>query len=288
LLTRWTALGTFLPIDRNHAAMGTRDREPWVDGPEHEAIRKKFIEERYRLLPYIYTSMEETSRTGIPLMRLMLLEYPDDPRMTLREAEGQYMFGNSLLVAPKVKEFVDGYDMLVPEGTWFDYWTGQRVELKEQDNKEMKGKLRLNPKLDEIPVFVRAGSIIPRQPLVQNTSETPNGPFELRVYPGPNCRGSIYADDGSSFGYKRGDFYRGQLSCETSGNSLKIAIAAGEGKYVPWWKSYSVVVVDSPKAPSSVAVNGRAIRDFHYDAKGKSVTFQVPFSRQASEAVVQY
>jgi len=288
LLTRWTALGTFLPIDRNHAAMGTRDREPWVDGPEHEAIRKKFIEERYRLLPYIYTSMEETSRTGIPLMRLMLLEYPDDPRMTLREAEGQYMFGNSLLVAPKVKEFVDGYDMLVPEGTWFDYWTGQRVELKEQDNKEMKGKLRLNPKLDEIPVFVRAGSIIPRQPLVQNTSETPNGPFELRVYPGPNCRGSIYADDGSSFGYKRGDFYRGQLSCESSGNSLKIAIAAGEGKYVPWWKSYSVVVVDSPKAPSSVAVNGRAIRDFHYDAKGKSVTFQVPFSRQASEAVVQY
>jgi alpha-glucosidase len=288
LLTRWTALGTFLPIDRNHAAMGTRDREPWVDGPEHEAIRKKFIEERYRLLPYIYTSMEETSRTGIPLMRLMLLEYPDDPRMTLREAEGQYMFGNSLLVAPKVKEFVDGYDMLVPEGAWFDYWTGQRVELKGQDNKEMKGKLRLNPKLDEIPVFVRAGSIIPRQPLVQNTSETPNGPFELWVYPGPNCRGSIYADDGSSFGYQRGDFYRGQLSCESSGNSLKIVIAAGEGKYVPWWKSYSVVVVDSPKAPSSVAVNGRAIRDFHYDAKGKSVTFQVPFSRQASEAVVQY
>ena len=178
--------------------------------------------------------------------------------------------------------------MLVPEGTWFDYWTGQRVELKGQDNKEMKGKLRLNPKLDEIPVFVRAGSIIPRQPLVQNTSETPNGPLELRVYPGPNCRGSIYADDGSSFGYKRGDFYRGQLSCDSSGNSLKIAIAAGEGKYVPWWMSYSVVVVDSPKAPSSVTVNGKAIRDFHYDAKGKSVTFQVPFSRQASEAVVQY
>ena len=75
--------------------------------------------------------------------------------------------------------------MLVPEGTWFDYWTGQRVELKEQDNKEMKGKLHLNPKLDEIPVFVRAGSIIPRQPLVQNTSETPNGPFELRGIQGP-------------------------------------------------------------------------------------------------------
>ena len=132
LLTRWTALGTFLPIDRNHAAKGTRDREPWVDGPEHEAIRKKFIEERYRLLPYIYTSMEETSRTGVPLMRPMFLDFPDDPRMTLREAEEQYMFGNDLLVAPKVKDFVDGYDMLLPKGTWYDYWTGKPVAQSER------------------------------------------------------------------------------------------------------------------------------------------------------------
>jgi len=288
LLTRWTALGTFLPIDRNHAAKGTRDREPWVDGPEHEAIRKKFIEERYRLLPYIYTSMEETSRTGVPLMRLMVLDYPDDPRMTGREAEGQYMFGNNLLVAPKVKEFVDGYDMLVPEGVWFDYWTGQRVALTNQDNPEMKGKLHLNPKLDEIPVFVRAGSIIPRQPLVQNTSEKPKGPLELRVYPGPKCMDYIYSDDGSSFGYKRGEYYRAQLSCESSGNSVKVAIAAGEGKYIPWWTSYNMVVADAPKAPASVAVGGQPVSNFHYDAKSKSVSVTVPFSQAPNEVVIQY
>jgi alpha-glucosidase len=198
------------------------------------------------------------------------------------------MFGNSLLIAPKVKEFVDGYDMLVPDGTWFDYWTGQRVELKDQDNKEMKGKLHLNPKLDEIPVFVRAGSIIPRQPLVQNTSETPDGPLELRIYPGPDCSGSIYADDGNSFAYKSGDYYRGQFICESSGNSLKITIAAGEGKYVPWWKSYSVVVMDATKAPSSVALNGKAVSDSHYDAAGKSVIVQVPFSQQGSEVMLHY
>ena len=221
-------------------------------------------------------------------MRLMVLDYPDDPRMTSREAEGQYMFGNSLLIAPKVKEFVDGYDMLVPNGIWFDYWTGQRVELKDQDNKEMKGKLHLNPKLDEIPVFVRAGSIISRQPLVQNTSETPSGPLELRIYPGPDCNGSIYADDGNSFGYKRGDYYRGQLSCALSGSSVKITIAAGEGKYVPWWKSYSMVVLDAAKAPNIVSVNGKAVSDFDYDSAVKSVTVQVPFSHEASEVVVQY
>ncbi len=288
LLTRWTALGTFLPIDRNHAAKGTRDREPWVDGPEHEAIRKKFIEERYRLLPYIYTSMEETTRTGVPLMRLMVLDYPDDERMTTREAEGQYMFGNSLLVAPKIKEFVDGYDMLVPEGTWFDYWTGQRVVLKDQDNKEMKGKLHLNPKLDEIPVFARAGSIIPRQPLVQNTSQKPNGPLELRVYPGPDCQGSIYSDDGTSFGYKRGEYYRGQLSCESSGNSVKVTISGGEGKYTPWWTSYNVVVMDVLKAPASVTAGGQTVSDSHYDAKGKSVAVTVPFAKDTVEVVIQY
>jgi len=288
LLTRWTALGTFLPIDRNHASKGTRDREPWVDGPEHEAIRKKFIEERYRLLPYIYTSMEETTRTGVPLMRLMVLDYPDDERMVTREAEGEYMFGNSLLVAPKVKEFVDGYDMLVPEGTWYDYWTGQRIELKNQDDKEMKGKLHLSPKLDEIPVFVRAGSIIPRQPLVQNTSEKPKGPLELRVYPGPKCLDSIYTDDGTSFGYKRGDYYRGQLSCESSGNSVKVTIAGGEGKYTPWWTSYNVVVMDAAKAPTSVIVGGKAVSDFHYDAKGKSVAVTVPFAQSTNEIVIQY
>jgi alpha-glucosidase len=288
LLTRWTALGTFLPIDRNHASKGTRDREPWVDGPEHEAIRRKFIEERYRLLPYIYTSMEETARTGVPLMRLMLLDYPDDPRMTSREAEGQYMFGNNLLIAPKVKEFVDGYDMLVPEGTWYDYWTGQRVVLLNQDNVELKPKLHLNPKLDEIPVFVRAGSIIPRQPLVQNTSEKPIGPLELRVYPGPNCSGSIYSDDGSSFGYKRGEYYRSQLSCESSGKSVKVTIGGGDGKYTPWWTSYDVVVMDAPKAPASVAVGGKAVSDFHYDAATKSVAVAVPFALSTNEVVIQY
>ena len=288
LLTRWTALGTFLPIDRNHAAKGTRDREPWVDGPEHEAIRKKFIEERYRLLPYIYSSMEETTRTGVPLMRLMVLDYPDDERMTSREAEGQYMFGDSLLIAPKIKEFVDGYDMLVPEGTWYDYWTGRPIVLTGQDNPDMKGKLHLNPKLDEIPVFVRAGSIIPRQPLVQNTSEKPKGPLDLRVYPGPNCQGNIYTDDGSSFGYKRGEYYRGQLSCESSENWVKVTIAGGEGKYTPWWTSYNVVVMNAPKAPASVTVGGKPVTDFQYDPKGKSVAVTVPFAQYTSEVVIQY
>jgi hypothetical protein len=89
------ALGVFNPIYRNHAAKGTRDREPWVDGPVHEAIRKKYIETRYRLLPYIYTGMEEASRTGVPLMRPMFLEFPAEAALLTNGEE--YMFGSGLL-----------------------------------------------------------------------------------------------------------------------------------------------------------------------------------------------
>ncbi len=128
LLTRWTELGTFVPIDRNHAEKGSRNREPWVDGPEHLAIRKRFIEERYRLLPYIYTSMEETSRTGVPLMRSLFLDFPGDPQTVSADADSEFMFGDDLLVAPVVKEYYGGYEAILPKGVWYDYWTGARIE----------------------------------------------------------------------------------------------------------------------------------------------------------------
>jgi len=94
LLTRWIEAGAFNPIYRDHTAKGTGDQEPWVHGAKHEAIRKRFIEERYRLLPYIYTSVEEMTRTGIPLMRPLLLEYPQSPEFF--NDDGEFMFGHDL------------------------------------------------------------------------------------------------------------------------------------------------------------------------------------------------
>ncbi len=188
LLTRWMELGAFNPIYRNHATKGTRFREPWMDGPEHEAIRRRYIETRYRLLPYIYTSIEETSRTGVPLMRPMFLEFPREHNLELNEEE--FMFGRSLLIAPKVWNFMDRYSVSLPEGDWYDYWSGTKVS---------GGKsIQVDPPLDTLPVYVRAGSIIPQQPVVQNTDETPRGPLVLHVYPGPQCQGGLYADDGNT------------------------------------------------------------------------------------------
>ncbi len=187
LLTRWFEVGALNPIYRDHTAKGTADQEPWVHGPEHEAIRRKYIELRYELLPYLYTGIEEASRTGLPLMRPVFLEYP--------QASGFYgddrdfLFGRDFFVAPVTTEMVDAEEISLPPGDWYDFWTNTRLSSKE--------KFSLRPRLDEMPLYVRAGAIVPMQPLVQHTGEKPNGPLELRVYlpastPGNDCRGTLY------------------------------------------------------------------------------------------------
>src|SRR5207248_2242628 len=127
----------FQPIDRDHAAKGTRDHEPWVDGPQHETIRRRYIEERYRLLPYLYTAAEETSHDGMPIMRPLFLEFPhattDGHPMDLDAGGGEYMFGANLLIAPSPSpEEVAPYELHLPAGIWYDYWTGEKLDRRTQ------------------------------------------------------------------------------------------------------------------------------------------------------------
>jgi alpha-glucosidase len=249
LLTRWMELGAFNPIYRNHAAKATRYREPWVDGPEHEAIRKRYIEARYRLLPYIYTSMEETSRTGIPLMRPMFLEFPKEPELTLNA--NQFMFGSSLLVAPKVWEFATAYDVALPKGDWYNYWTGEKLT---------GGKaIQIDPPLDTLPVYVRAGSILAQSPVVQHVEEMPQGPLEVRVYPGPECRGDLYMDDGNTLAYQRGQFLRAHFTCEVAPDHLAVNMSAPEGPYRPWFKEVQIVVYGVDRKLRGLTVDGESV-----------------------------
>ncbi len=277
LLTRWLELGAFNPLYRNHTSVGTRDQEPWVHGPEHEAIRRRYIETRYRLLPYIYTAMEETSRTGVPLMRPMFMEFPDDQRLATTDTE--FMFGGDLLAAPKITETVDPYEAVLPEGAWFDYWTGQQVS---------GGTIKVDPPLDTLPVYVRAGAIIPEQPLVQNTAERPQGPLELHVYPGPHCHGSVYADDGASFAYQRGEFSRTSFSCEVKSDSVRVDIAAPEGPYRPWWTDYRIMLFGARSVPRQVSVAGKVVSQWKFDPVGRTVSLVVPASGIATHILVQY
>ena len=265
LLTRWMELGAFNPIYRNHGTKGSRDREPWVDGEEHEAIRRKYIETRYRLLPYIYTGMEESSRSGIPLMRPMFLEYPGLESFQTNETE--FMFGSDLLIAPKVDEKFEPYDVTLPPGTWYDYWTGKQVG---------ESRLTLNPALDVLPVFVRGGAIITQQPLVQNTDEKPDGPIQVSVYPGPKCQGALYEDDGNTLAYTRGDFLRLQFSCEAQPDALKFNFSTAHQQFKPWWRTMKVVFFGFSQAPQNVLLNQSPSSNFQFDASAGTVSIEVP------------
>ena len=193
LLTAWIALGMFNPIARDHSEPESARQEVWVHGPEQEEIRRRFIETRYRLMPYIYGLAEEASRTGIPMMRPLFLEFPD----LADSVPNEFFWGPSLLVAPSPwPESPQPYKVVLPPGGWFDFWTGSKVE----------GAPLITPEPGKLPVYVRAGSIIPSQPLVQSTKETPDGPLTLDIYPGPDCQGSVYLDDGISLAYRRGGF----------------------------------------------------------------------------------
>ncbi len=257
LLTRWIQLAAFQPIDRDHAAKGTRDHEPWVDGPEHTAIRRKFIEERYRLMPYLYTVAEETSRNGLPIVRPLFLEFPsatqDGHPMDL-DATGEFLFGPSLLVTttPAPDEIVP-YEVHLPPGIWYDYWTGERLDrraplvARDLEQREVAPRLRplmVTPTLETIPVYARGGSILPLAPLTQSTAITPSGPLTLRVYLPAQydavtpCQGDVYLDDGHTFAFRNGAYLREHFTCRAnSDGSLTLKVGKHEGSYVPWWKT---------------------------------------------------
>ena len=283
LLTRWIELGTFTPIDRDHTTKGTRDQEPWVHGPEHEAIRRRYIELRYQLLPYIYTSLEETSRTGMPLMRAVFLEYPQAEKFYEEADSGflpEYLFGRDLLVAPRVTEMLDPLEIDLPPGQWYDYWSGQKL----QGDTDVK----VDPPLDVVPVYVRAGAIIPQQPVVQYTAQKPDGPLDLRVYPGEDCRGSLYLDDGATFAYQKGDYLRVSYTCTVAQGSVTVKIAPAEGPFAPWWTQVQLEIFGVDQNPQQVSIGGTEVQGWKYDAATKKVVATIPNPAKGAEIIVQY
>jgi alpha-glucosidase len=270
LLTRWFEVGALNPIYRNHTAKGTADQEPWVHGPEQEAIRRRYIELRYKLLPYIYTGVEETARTGTPLMRPIFLEYPQAENFYGDNRD--FLFGPDLFVAPVVTEMVDAEDIDLPPGNWYEFGVSQKHNGKEH--------LSLHPRLDEMPLYVRAGAIIPTQPLVQSTSEKPNGPLELQIYPGENCHGSLYEDDGHTFAFEKGEFLRVNYNCEAAPNSIGITSTVETDGYLPWWNIAQLTIFGAHSAPSDVRVEHRATKDWHYDDGSHTITVTVPDAKK--------
>jgi alpha-glucosidase len=255
LLTKWLEVAAFQPIDRDHTEKGTGDQEPWVGGPEQEAIRRRYIEERYRLMPYLYQLADESSRTGLPILRPLFLEFPDamadgHPIDVDPGAAAEFMLGPDLLIAPSpYPEEPDAYTIEFPSRDWYNYWTGAKVtpptaaaDTSLQVVSPPPFSIQVQPESATLPVFVRAGSILPMEPLVQSTSEIPEGPLTLRVYAGTACSGDLYLDDGKSYAFERGGSLRMHFSCKVTPDGLELSIGAHQGPYAAWWKQIRVEV----------------------------------------------
>ena len=197
LLSRWMEAGAFFPIMRSHSEIFATPRFPWLYGPDALAAIRQAIELRYRLIPFYYSLAHETFQTGVPLMRPLLMEFPNDPQTANRS--DQWMMGGSLMVAP-ILQPGGKRSVYLPAGRWYAF--GSNLPLKG------KRTLEVTAALDEIPVYVRAGSLLPLGPVIQHTRQLPGGPLELQIYPGGDATFTLVEDDGETTDYLKGQVRR--------------------------------------------------------------------------------
>lgn len=277
LLTRWFQYATFAPIFRDHSQKDVARAEPWVHGEEHLAMRRAAVEQRYRLMPYFYAVAAATERDGDPFARPLFYDWPEALAFPC-DASMQYSVGGRLLVAgaPKPEQLVD-YQVCLPAGDWFDLATGARVEAVVGEGAR-HSMVTITPRLDSLPVYVRAGTILPMQPLVQSTRERPQGPIELHIYPGAGCSGELYDDDGHSLAYRRGTMLRQQLRCTMRDGRLEsLSFAPREGTHPAWWTEMRVIVHGGGRYRARL---GRRLLAVQHD--GGSSSFVIPDQPRAA------
>jgi alpha-glucosidase len=210
LYARWLQAAALTPFLRSHSEAGSNPHEPYSFGAEFTKINRASVELRYRLLPYLYTLFREHTETGAPVMRPLWFEYPDDSRTYTIEDE--YLVGRDLLVAPVVRESATRRGVYFPAGdNWVDWWTGKTYEGGRDAEVEAP--------LDRLPLFVRAGAVIPVQPVVQHTGEMVSAPLTLLVVPGADGTSSYYEDAGDGYGDRR------TTTVTLRGGSLKLSHA---------------------------------------------------------------
>jgi alpha-glucosidase (family GH31 glycosyl hydrolase) len=208
LFVRWFQWGTFQPVMRAH---GEREHnEVWAYGKQAETILSKYLRLRYQLLPYTYSLAYETNRTGAPFMRALFMDFPGDPNVA--NIGDEYMFGPALLVAPVTDQGATSRTVYLPAGAdWYNYWTNERY----------KGGLTITASapIDTIPLFVRAGSILPLgKPIL--TTEQMQDLEKIKVYPGADGDFTLYNDDGKTYAYEKGDFSITNLHWDNAAGKL--------------------------------------------------------------------
>jgi len=197
LLTRWMQVGVFFTVMRAHSEVSLKPHFPWLWGPEAESAIRNALNLRYRLIPYYYSLAHSAYEHGDRLMRPMVMEFPDDPKVA--NLSDQWLIGRNLLAAPVLTPS-NQRDIYLPAGDWFVFDSNTKIAGNQSINRSVA--------LDEIPVYVRAGAILPLAPIIQHTNDLPGGPLDLQVYPGHDCTFTLIEDDGITTAYQHGQLRR--------------------------------------------------------------------------------
>jgi alpha-glucosidase (family GH31 glycosyl hydrolase) len=270
LYVRWFQFGAFCPLFRSHGRTW-KLRLPWGwntgdPGPVEinnyngaaipdasqlhdervEPICRKYLELRYRMLPYLYSAVHECATTGMPIMRALWLHFPDDPKAV--ECGDQYLWGPSVLVAPVVEKGPTTRRVYLPRSTWYDFWTGERLEGGREISRPVD--------LETVPLYVRAGSILPLGPVKQFTAEKVDEPLSISIYPGADASFLLYEDDGASFNYRKGEWTGIQMAWNDASRKLSLQLAPGSRMLSPEPRAITVKLADVTR---NVTFKGRPV-----------------------------
>jgi alpha-glucosidase/alpha-D-xyloside xylohydrolase len=268
LHVRWFQFGAFCPLFRAHGRNwhlrlpwgwnggdgGPFEAGNWRVAPEElsnanvEPICRKYLELRSRLMPYLYTAVRECHETGMPIMRALWLHAPDDPVAVARGDE--YLWGPDLLVAPVVEAGATSRRLYLPRGTWYDFWTEERVD----GGREIERTVDLST----VPIYVRAGAVLPLGPVRQYVDEPVTEPMTLVVYPGASGESLLYEDDGKSFDHRRGAFMRVAMTWQDASRELVLRLASGSRMMPPEERLLALRVAGSQDV-RSVIFRGRPL-----------------------------
>jgi len=228
LFTRWFQYGTFLPIMRTHGSR--KYNEVWSYGKQAEPILEKYLKLRYELMPYIYSLGYKTYSTGAPFMRALFMDFPNDSKVA--NVEDEYMFGPAFLVAPVTEQGAISREVYLPAGAdWYNYWTNERVHGGQT--------VKVDAPIDVIPLFARAGSIVPTGAPIESTRQEQRI-AKVRIYPGANADFTLYSDDGTTYAYEKGEFTTTRLHWDDTAQKLSHEGAAA-------WSAPDSEIVDEVK-----------------------------------------
>jgi len=230
LYARWFEFGAFCPIFRAHGTRTTNQNEIWSYGPEMQTLLTRYDRLRYRLLPYIYSVAWKTTHENYTPMRALVMDFRDDPRVW--NIGDQYLFGPSLLVNPVAEPGAISRHLYLPKAKWYNFWTGEALEGGRA--------IDTAAPISEIPLFVRAGTILPLGAPTEYAQQA-NDPIELRIYAGADGDFTLYEDEGDSYNYEKGAYATVKLHWDEA--ALTLSVGERQGKFPGMSASHTFRIV---------------------------------------------